>query len=100
MFEAQYEVSLKDILKSADKIIKFLSDRDYLKKRSFQHFVADEMLSDAVIRNLEIIGEAAKNVPARLRRKYKQIEWKKIAGLRDTSFTDILGWTTRLSGIS
>ena len=36
-----------------------------------------------MIRNLEIIGEAVKQLPADIKRKYHKIEWKKIAGLRD-----------------
>ncbi len=38
---------------------------------------------DAVVRNLEVIGEAAKNVPEDLRQRYPVVEWRKLAGLRD-----------------
>ena len=41
------------------------------------------MRVDAAIRNLEIIGEATKNLPHALREKYSEVEWRKIAGLRD-----------------
>lgn len=41
------------------------------------------MRIDAVIRNLEVIGEAVKQVPDSIREKYPSIEWRKIAGLRD-----------------
>jgi uncharacterized protein with HEPN domain len=41
------------------------------------------MLCDAIVRNLEIIGEAVKKIPKSERAKFKEIEWKKIAGLRD-----------------
>ena len=46
-------------------------------------FSADDMRIDAVIRNLEIIGEAAKNIPVEIREEYPDIEWKKIVGLRN-----------------
>jgi uncharacterized protein with HEPN domain len=46
-------------------------------------FIADERTYDAVVRNLEIIGEAAKRVPDDLRRLMPDIEWRKIADLRD-----------------
>ena len=50
---------------------------------SFEDFLADERTLDAVVRNLEIIGEAAKNVPPEVRERYRDIEWLQIAGLRD-----------------
>jgi uncharacterized protein with HEPN domain len=41
------------------------------------------LLVDGITRNLEVIGEAAKNVPPDIRNKYKDIEWKKVSGFRD-----------------
>jgi len=46
-------------------------------------FVDDEKTFDAVVRNLEIIGEAAKHVPAEVQARYPEVEWRNIAGLRD-----------------
>ena len=43
----------------------------------------DEKTVDAVVRNLEIIGEAVKNITEEIRKEYNDIEWRKIAGLRD-----------------
>ena len=43
----------------------------------------DERTYDAVVRNLEVLGEAAKHVPAEICRQSPEVEWKKIAGLRD-----------------
>ncbi len=45
--------------------------------------MADERTYDAVVRNLQIIGEAVKQIPPEVREQYPAIEWRKIAGLRD-----------------
>lgn len=47
-------------------------------------FLNDDRTYDAVLRNLEIIGKAAKNLPPEIRERTPTIEWRKIAGLRDT----------------
>ena len=41
------------------------------------------MIQDAVIRNMEIVAEAVKNIPGEFKKKHSEIEWKKIAGMRD-----------------
>jgi len=56
---------------------------DYLKDRSYEEFEENRMLQDAVIREIEIIGEAAKNLSAEFRNKYSEIPWRQIAGMRD-----------------
>jgi uncharacterized protein with HEPN domain len=50
---------------------------------TFEDFIRDERTYDAVVRNLQIIGEVVKNVPIEFRDKYEQIQWRKMAGLRD-----------------
>lgn len=55
----------------------------YTAGMNAQAFFSDEMVVDAVVRNLEIIGEAAKHVPDDLRTRYPTIDWRKLAGLRD-----------------
>lgn len=54
-------------------------------------FLNDELLQDAVIRNLEIIGEATKQINQEFRAKHPDIPWKKIAGLRDKLIHDYIG---------
>ena len=72
-----YKLYLDDIIESIDKIDRYVKGLDY------KSFVSKEILIDAVLRNLEIIGEAVKNIPSNVREKYPNIEWNKIAGFRD-----------------
>ena len=51
----------------------------------------DRRTRDAVVRNLEIIGEAVKKLPAQTKRDHPEVEWKKIAGLRDILVHDYFG---------
>jgi len=71
------EVYLEDILAAAEKI------QRYVAGLSEEEFAANELVVDAVARNLEIIGEATKGIPDDLRAKCPDLEWRKIAGLRD-----------------
>ena len=69
---------LDDILEATEKILRFS------KGVSFETFSVDEMRKDAVIRNFEVIGESIKKLPPELTERYPDIDWKRIAGLRDT----------------
>ena len=56
---------------------------EYTREINYDEFLEDKKTQDAVVRNLQIIGEAVKNIAADFKKEHANIEWKKIAGLRD-----------------
>jgi uncharacterized protein with HEPN domain len=72
-----YKVYLEDILQAIAKI------REYVAGFSPAEPAGDTKTFDAVIRNLEVIGEAAKAVPETIRLEHPEVDWKRISGLRD-----------------
>ena len=56
---------------------------EYTDAMSYEVFLRDTKTQDAVVRNIEIIGEAVKNLSGGLKEKHKEISWKDIAGMRD-----------------
>jgi uncharacterized protein with HEPN domain len=76
---------LEDMLQSAKKIQRFTKDID------FDSFMSDEKTIDAVVRNFEIIGEAANRIDTDFRDKNPEIEWKRIRGFRNRIIHDYFG---------
>lgn len=63
----------------------------YIKGFTYSKFLGDTKTQDAVARNLEIIGEAARNISAEFRKKHKDIAWKNIAGMRNKLIHEYFG---------
>ena len=80
-----YILFLEDILAAIEKI------EVYTRNMTYDEFRNDSMVVDAVIRNLEIIGEATKNVPKRIRTRFPELAWKEAAGFRDVLIHDYFG---------
>ncbi len=58
---------------------------------SYPEFAKNRLVSDAVVRNLEVIGEAVKNLPPDFKKEHKELGWKKIAGFRDIAIHHYFG---------
>ena len=77
---------LGDILQAIRDIEQFTESA-----HDFEQFSGNAMRVHAILYNLEIIGEAVKNVPGAMRKKYPQVAWRKMAGLRDIVAHDYFG---------
>ncbi|WP_319507872.1 DUF86 domain-containing protein [uncultured Methanolobus sp.] len=77
VFMREYKLFLTDIVEAIDEIEEFTSGMD------FTEFLNDRKTQKAVVKNIEIIGEAAKNVPDEIKASYPDIPWRVIAGMRD-----------------
>ena len=71
------EERIGDIIYCCEKILRYTS------RMNQQQLVEQDLVMDAVLRNIEVIGEATKNIPDDVRARMPGIEWKKIAGMRD-----------------
>ena len=81
----EYEDYLKDLLDAIQKVQTFIKDLD------LEDFKKDDKTKFAVIRGLEIIGEATKHVSEEVRVRYPEVPWKEMAGMRDVLAHDYFG---------
>ena len=70
-------IYVKDILEYMERSEK------HIKDISYEEFLDDNKTLDAIIRCIEVIGEAAKNIPDDIRNKYPSIPWRDMSGIRD-----------------
>lgn len=80
-----YQMFVRDIWDSINKVEQFVEGL------SFEDFVNDDKTVSAVIRKLEIIGEATKNIPSSTKQEYPQLNWRGMAGMRDKLIHNYFG---------
>jgi len=83
-------VFLRHIMESINAI------ESHMRGVTTDTFFASVLIQDAVIRRIEIIGEATKNLSAELKSKYPHIPWRSIAGMRDVLIHEYLGVDLKL----
>lgn len=76
---------IEEIVESISKIER------YTEGLNFEKFQNNEMVIDAILRNLEVIGEAARRIPDEVRNKHKDIPWKRMIGLRNIVIHEYFG---------
>jgi uncharacterized protein with HEPN domain len=81
---------VQDIVEAMDKAMNFVEGM------SFDEFTQDDKTVFAVVRTLEIIGEAIKNIPDEIRKDYPEIPWKGMAGMRDKVIHEYFGVNLKL----
>jgi uncharacterized protein with HEPN domain len=77
MKKRETEDFVRDIRDSINAI------EEFIKGNTFQDFIKEQKTNYAVIRAIEIIGEATKNIPKSFRSKYPEVPWDEMAGMRD-----------------
>ncbi len=80
-----FRLYIDDILEAIHQIRKYLADQNE------ESFLKDRKTQDAVIRNLEIIGEAAGKLPEQMQKGEPEIDWRKITGLRNILIHEYFG---------
>ncbi|MEM1586629.1 MAG: DUF86 domain-containing protein [Candidatus Bathyarchaeia archaeon] len=85
MRKRDYRDYLQDILDSIKDI------EDFTRNMDFEDFARDRKTINAVIRSIEVIGEAVKHIPKLIRDKYPSIPWRKMAGMRDKLIHEYFG---------
>ncbi len=75
----------------ADILAAITDIEEFLHGMSREAFAIDKRTANAVIRSLEVLGEATKHIPASFRNRYPDIPWNKMSGMRDVLIHDYMG---------
>jgi len=86
----RWDIRIRDILSAIAKIEEYTKDFDY------DSFKSDTKTIDAVIRNLEIIGEAARHVPEDITEKYSDVPWRDMGDMRNLLSHEYFGVNVKL----
>lgn len=81
----KWKFRIDDIIDSINKI------EDYIAEHNFQSFKSSGITIDAVIRNIEVIGEAANHIPLKIRKTYPDIPWEQMRGIRNIMAHEYFG---------
>jgi uncharacterized protein with HEPN domain len=82
----------REITDYLDDILGAIAEiEEFLQGMTYEAFIEDRRTINAVIRSLEVLGEATKHVPAGFRNKHPGIPWSKMAGMRDVLIHDYMG---------
>ena len=85
-----YKLYLSDIIEAQARI------QEYTEKMTYDEFAKSKITIDAVIRNLEVIGEAARKLPPEIKKKSLEIEWRKMVAMRNVLTHEYFGVNTQI----
>jgi len=81
----EWEDYLADIIQSMNEV------EEFTRGLTYESFMKDRKTINAVIRSLEVMGEASKRIPDEVRAKHSEIPWKRMAGMRDKLIHEYAG---------